>query len=180
MKLIMLVLAGLLVFVGTVVGALAATGNLNQSSIDALMGKEVTPVNADGIPVNAPKTSEARELQQQREQLTARAKTLDEREAQLNIREQNLQQLQQEIDGKIDQLGGSLEEAEQKRKERLMSAVNTLQEMKADAAADAIKRYPIEDQAEMLNMITKDKDRAKILEAMDPEDTARVLKAMAQ
>lgn len=180
MKYILFLLLAVLAFVGTLAGALAATGNLNGEAIARLMGGEADAGMAPPPAAPEPIGPEARRLQQKEEVLRQREAALNARESQVASREQGLEELRGTLESIQSGIQAGIEDQEQQRQVRISTAVNTISEMDAGKAAEALAGFQVGDQAEILNQISKDKDRAAIIEAMPAESATRVLKELAE
>lgn len=178
MKIVALVLAGLVVFAGTLAGALAATGNLNAEALGRLMGQQPA---AGALPEKVQGTDAlAEEGRARLSEIEAREQRVAEKEKQLDQREKDLQALRTQLEALKTQVEGAVSNAAHERQAQMETVANTVTSMKPDAAAERLEKFPVEDQAEIIKRITKVKDRAKILEAMKPETAARVMTFLQQ
>ncbi len=180
MKYVLILLLAILSFAGTLIGALAATGNLNAETLARLTGGD--PEEGSVGPIVPPSAlgPEARQLQAKEEELRQREAALNARETQIVSREQGLENLRSTLESLQTGIQSSIEDQEQQRKVRISTAVNTISQMDATKAAEALAGFQVGEQAEILNQIEKDKDRAAIIEAMTPESATRVLKELAE
>lgn len=177
MKIVLFLLAALLGFGGTLAGIMAATGTLHEGTFNQLMGE------ASEVEAPQPRPVEslgafAQQLKQKEASLTEKEQALGDRERQLELREQSLQQLRSEIETMQSDILGAVETAEAEREEKLNAVAVTLSEMQPEKAAQSLIGFPPEDQAAILNLISKAKDRGKIVEAMEQDQARRVLQAM--
>jgi flagellar motility protein MotE (MotC chaperone) len=178
MKYVLYGVLALLSFAGSMVLALALTGNLNKEALDRLMQKEPE------MSVPAPSPTDTigpltQQIKKKEEQLKQREQELSERESQLNQREAGLKQLQTQLEGIQKEISGTLESAEAERNLRVQTVALTLAQMKPDKAAKSLESMPVEDVAAILAQV-KDKDRGKIVEAMDPQTATKVLRALQE
>lgn len=174
MKIVALVLAALVVFAGALAGVLAATGNLNGEAIGRLMGKEVK--GKEALPPKSEGTDMlADENRKRQSELDEREKKMNEREKQLAQREKDLADLRTQLEAMKQQVDGAVKNNEQERQTQMETIANTLVQMKPDNAAQRLEKFTPEEQADVLKRIVKVKDRARILEAMKPENAARVM-----
>jgi len=177
LRIVALILTGLAVFALTLVGVLAATGNLNAESLARLSG--AAPQGAAALPPVAASTdSLAEENRKRKAELDAREKALSAREQQLVQREKDLTALRVQVETVKSEIDGAMKSADEERQTQIETVANTISSMKPEAAAERIEKFSVEDQADILKRITKVKDRAKILEAMSPESAARVMTAL--
>lgn len=174
------------VFTLSLIGTMAATGNLNQDAVNRLMGKEVEqPAPAAGAAHGAA-GGEAdaadpitRQLQKQRAELEAKEKELKEYEAQLNQRASELDALYNQVQTAKAEFEAAVGEAEKKHAEEIETVANTVAAMKPTNAAERLASMPVPDVVEVLRKV-KDKNRGKIVEAMEPEAAAEVLRKMQE
>lgn len=177
MKIVAMVLAGLLIFAASLVGLLAATGNLNAEALARLSGKQVEGKAA--LPDKMEGTdSLADENRKRQAELDEREQKLAEREKQLAQREKELADLRTQIESMKSEVTGALDNAEQDRATQLEAVANTIQQMKPEPAAERLEKFTVEDQAAILAKFKKPKDSAKVLEAMKPDVAARVMMFM--
>ncbi len=179
MKILILVFLPLLVFVGTLIGALAATGNLNQEAFQKMMGKEVVKeekgeekkVTADNM------GALAEQLKQREAALAAKEKEIAENETRLEARKKSLDQQTTELKTLMQQIDGNLAQAEQDRQAKIKAQALSVAAMDAESAAKALESLPTQDAAAIL-LDVKDKQRGEILNTMTPEKAASILKAL--
>jgi len=177
MKILVYVLAALVAFGGTLAGLMAATGLLNQEALGQVMGQ----TSAVEAPVARPVESLgafAQQLRQKEAALLEKEQALKAKENQINLREQSLLRLRQDVETMQAEVLGAVEAAEADRQEKLVAVAITLAEMRAERAAQSLNGFTPEDQAAILNLVPKPKDRGKILEAMEQDQARRVLQAM--
>lgn len=179
MKIVAILLAALVVFVGSLAGLLAATGNLNAEALGRLAGQP--PAGTAALPEKVPSTDElAEENRARMNALQERERTLDEREKQITQREKDLETLRTQLETMKTQIEGAMKSADEERASQMETIANTIVAMKPAEAAERLEKFPVEDQAEIVKRITKVKDRAKLLEAMKPETAARVMTFLQQ
>lgn len=177
MKIVIFGLAGILSFVGSLVAALAVTGNLSKESLQRLMQKEVvleeemTSVS-DGTGELAKLLAEKLAAVEQRErELTDRAAQQDQREESIRADITRLEQLLQGITG-------SLETEQADRAVRIKTLATSIAEMDEDKAALLLQEYPPEDAAEiLLDEVVTAEIRGGILDEMPKEFAAQILLA---
>jgi flagellar motility protein MotE (MotC chaperone) len=180
MKWLLIALLALTSFCGTLAGILAATGKLNAESLGVLMGgAPPAAAEAHGETKAAAGAPELRILQEKEAEIARREKLLEQKEAELATREQGLEKLRQSIASMQSSLQSDLAAKEAERETKITTAVSTISVMEAERAAQALASFSIEEQAEILKRIAKDKDRAAIVEAMTPEQAGRVLKELS-
>lgn len=180
MKWLLIALLAFTSFVGTLAGILAASGKLNAETLSVLMGG-APPADdaAHGEAKTVTGTSELRVLQEKEAEIARREKAVAQKEAELASREQGLEKLRQSIASMQSSLQTEIAAKEAERETKITTAVNTISVMDAERAAQALASFSIEEQAEILKRITKDKDRAAIVEAMTPDQAGRVLKELS-
>jgi len=177
MKVVGLLVLVLVVFFATVIGALAASGNLTRESIERLLKPPPEPVSAtepadDVGPV-------ARALRTRREELDKREAALKVREERINQMLSDLQELRADIEAIQQQIRAALDAEDKDRADRLKEVAASLAGMKPDNAARTLEDWPVEDAAEVLCLI-KERDRGKILDGMDPVKAAVLLRALQE
>lgn len=177
MKYIALTLAAVAVFAVSLVGILAATGNLNQDKLDRLLGRESGAPEKAAEETALPLDPIARQMQMREQSLSEKERELKEYEQQLNQRAAELDALYQQVQAAQQQLDAAIGAADEAREVELETVANTVANMKPKAAAERIENMPVDDIVEVLRKM-KDKDRGKIVEAMSPETAAEVLRKM--
>jgi len=189
MKIVLILLGAITVFVLTLVGMLAATGNLNQDALDRLMGKEVEVKPGEGGEHGAEAGHEAapeeavdpitKQIMKQREESASKERELKDYEQQLNQRAAELDALYQQIQTAKQEFESTVSAADAARMVEVEAVANTVSNMKPTAAAERLENMPVPDMVEVLRKV-KDKDRGKIVEAMKPELAAEVLRKMQE
>ena len=104
LKLVGMVVLFLIAFASTLVGLLAATGNLSQESLDALLGK---------APDKPSSQTEAQDLDSLTMQLKAERQRVEERQEELDQQEKRLKMLQRDIEERRTELASLLDEVKQ-------------------------------------------------------------------
>lgn len=178
-RVVLLLILGVAAFFGSLAAALAFTGNLNAESIERILRREPPPAAAPPDPAEDPLTPLARQLRAKEAALVKREQELRERESRLEARMRELQQLQGELDAMHQLIAGALDESDTERTVRIQTVATTVAQMKPDRAAEALLGLPDEDAAEILREV-RDRDRGKIVDAMDPARAARVLQALQE
>ncbi len=173
MKKVLYVLVALVSFSAALAGALAFTGNLSRESLMRLI-KQQPAMTAQQEPEKELLSPLAQEMKEREAALKAREQAVAEREAQVAQREKELEALRKDVEQIQKQIQGAFADEEQDRQVRLETIANTVAEMKADRAAQALEGMPVDEAAEIL-AIVEAKDRGKIVEKMDPEFATRVL-----
>ncbi len=175
-RIVLLVVLALLAFVLSMVGALAATGNLNAEALQRLTTGAAAPPEALG-PATALGPL-ARQLQEKEQQLNQREQELALREQQLDARMRELQQLQSQLEQLDSELEDKLTTGDAESAQRQKTVANTLAEMRASNAAERLEGLPIDEIASILRLIEDEGDRAKIIEEMEPATATQVLRAL--
>ncbi|MCC6145628.1 MAG: hypothetical protein IT368_17615 [Candidatus Hydrogenedentes bacterium] len=179
LRMIVFLFLAVAAFVGALAAMLALTGNLNAESLGRLMNREEAVPAAPAAPPEDSLGILASQLKAKETELDEREKALDEQEKQLATRLEELQQLQRQIEETSQQLQGVIDETDEERAERLSTVATTVSAMKADKAALALQGLPDDEVAEILRKV-KDKDRGKIVEAMDAERASRILQQLQE
>lgn len=172
---IVAVLLGIMAFLAAVIVPLALSGNLSSEAIGKAMKKE-SPVpeaarsqgEVDGL-VRALKDREAE---------------LDRREEKVKAEEARLKKMQAELDDLRAELANihlQVQEAlgteDAGKAERVKETALAISKMKPANAAESLKDWTPEDAAEVLRNV-KERERGKILDAMEPTQAAQVLKSL--
>jgi flagellar motility protein MotE (MotC chaperone) len=178
LRLILFLVLALLAFVGALAAMLALTGNLNQESLSRIINRE------EALPPEPVQQEDslgvlAAQLKAKEAELAAREEELDEQEKQIETRLQELQALQRQIEETSLQLQGVIDETDEEREQRMTTVATTVSAMKPDKAALALQGLPDDEVADILRKV-KDKDRGKIVDAMDAERASRVLQELQQ
>ena len=182
MKFLLYGFIALISFVAALVGALAATGNLSQESLDKLMGK------AEGVPETAGENMYAEE-----DQMSALARALKEREAALkkkssdletrskalDTREAELRRLESSIQTRLEELNSLMGDADKERQARQQTIASTLQEMDSKKAAERVAGLDPEEAVAILRLVDE-KERAKIMEDMTTDDAIRLMRLLGE
>jgi flagellar motility protein MotE (MotC chaperone) len=186
MKIVLIVLGAVTVFTLTLVGMLAATGNLNQDALDRLMGKEVEAAGEAGhgaggehAATEEPVDPITKQIMKQREELASKERELKDYEQQLNQRAAELDALYQQVQTAKQEFEASVGAADAARQMEIEAVANTVSNMKPAAAAERLENMPIPDMVAVLRAV-KDKNRGKIVEAMSPETASEVLRKMQE
>ncbi len=176
MKIVLMLLGAVTVFMLSLVGILAATGNLNQDRLDQLLGRESGEPEKAAVD-NTPLDPIARQMQKREQTIAQKERELKDYEAQLNQRASELDALYQQVQAAQEQLDETIGSAEESRQAEIETVANTVANMKPKAAAERLENMPIEDMVEVLRKV-KDKDRGKIVQEMKMETAAEVLRKM--
>ena len=165
MKILGLLILGIAAFAGTLLVALGATGNLNAATLDRLLGKEpeqaAQPVDDIG-PL-------ARQLKEERDKLKARVATVEKEEKRLELLRRDIEEQRDEVERLLAEVQKSMDERDEETMKRIEETAKTVAAMEAENAAEALKLWPPEDAALVL-LKMKDKERGAILDALDGDD----------
>ncbi len=179
MKIVLALFVAAFVFAATVLGAIAATGNLNQEAFQKMMGKEVVP--AGGAAPEKPSADSlgtlADGLRQREETLAQKERELAERESQLDARQKTLETQAAELKTLMQQIDGNLAQAEQERQAQVRAQALSVAGMDAENAAAVLEGMPI-DNAAAIMLEVKEKTRGEILNAMKPEVATSIIQAL--
>jgi len=178
MKILGLFLLAVASFLLTLLGAMAATGNLSGEQLSKIFAKEeATPV----APLEKPDDLDPilRALSKREEAIKGREAELREWEERLKLRERDLEELGDELRQAHTQFVASLDEADADYALRIEEASKTLGKMKPKNAAEVLKEWPPEDGARIL-MGVDERNRGKILDELDPDRAALFLRALQE
>ncbi len=176
MKWVVFAIVGVLSFAAWLVVVLAATGNLSSKTLAALTGREEPAVLESALPVKEV-SGLAEQLRNRESTLLGREQDLKRQEAQLIQREQALEAMRKELQDLKKEIDQSLENREAERRARIRTIALSVSNMKPDKAALALDGMEIQDVAEILVQV-KEKDRGKILDALNADLATRVLSAI--
>ncbi len=177
MKFIALLVLAVLAFTGTVVAALAATGNLSQDVLKRLVKG---PGVSQAAPAPVDDAGPVLEALKRREQaLKDREADLARREDILRIQERDIDQMKSEVNEMLTQVKASLETVDEKRDAQLAEVAKSFAAMKARNAAEALQAWPAEDAADILRRV-KEKERGKILDEMEPTKASMILRTIQE
>jgi len=179
-KLILLIGIGLLSLMGTLAGLLALDGKLSPDTLQALTNPEAfaeaEALRKAGEAATGPALGTlAQQLNERAQSLDERRVMLEERERQLRQREADLEKARADLEMLQKTINESFDMAAESRKTQLKTVAITLESMEAQSAAQRLGAMPSDEIAEIL-MSVKDKKRGEILQAMDTDLAARVIK----
>lgn len=177
MKLALIVIVGLLSFVGALVGALAVTGNLNAESLGKLIASEPEEMVSEEPPDALAPWAEA--MKKREEAVAAREADVAERETRLEQERRDLEQYGSEVAANLEQIQTLLNTEDSSQGERIAETAKTLESMKPDTAAESMAAFEPEESAAILALI-KERTRGKILDAMDENQRTMILRAMQE
>ena len=171
-------LLALVVFAAALLVPVALTGNLNQKGFEKIFKKEkaAPPVAA---PAPDPATPLLRAIKQQREALDTREAKVREGEQRLQTVQADLDQLRDELQAILDEIQAKLSEEDTAQQQRLNEVAQALSKMKPSNAAETLKTFTAAEAAGVLRLV-KDRDRTKILNSMDQEQAALILKTLQE
>ena len=179
MKTVALAALFIVSFAAALVTATALTGNLSKEGIARLVkgAPEVTAAPTEPADDLGPLT---RALRAREEELAKREAAVKQREERVSQMEADLGQLRTEILEIQQQIQQAIDGEETNREKRVTEVATSLSAMKPDKAAKALDGWPdIADAADVLRRI-KDRDRGKILDAMEPEKAALLLRKLQE
>jgi len=171
-------LLALLVFAAALLVPVALSGNLNQQGFEKIFKKEeaAPPVAA---PAPDPATPLLRAIKQQRENLDKREAKVREDEQRLQTMQADLDQLRDELQDILEQIQAKLSEEDTAQQQRLTEVALTLSKMKPRNAAETLKTFSAAEAAGVLRLV-KDRERTKILDSMDQDQAALILKTLQE
>ncbi|MCC6486806.1 MAG: hypothetical protein IT364_04840 [Candidatus Hydrogenedentes bacterium] len=180
MKVLLYAVAALLSFALALVGLMAYSGSLNKEGLDKLLGHKPPAAPA------APAEPGADDLSATAKALKEREEELDAREDELKLQQQRLEDTQsqmEELRGTLQELIAQLTESADLRdaneEARLKAVADSLAGMKPQQAALALEQWPPSQAAQLL-LLVEDRVRGKILDGVNQDKAAEILKAMAE
>ncbi len=176
LKLIGIALVAVLCFAGAMAGLLAYSGNLSKEGIDKLLYPKSAGQKAVETPAEKGDESSAlaQALKQREEELNQRETKMRDEEERSKKSRADLDALRTEVQAMQAKIGASIKIVDADHKKRMEDVALSLSKMKATNAAESIGSWPVEDAVAVLRFV-KDKERAKILDAMKPEQSSVLL-----
>ncbi len=176
MRVVLIIVAAVVVFVGTIAAALALAGGLNADTIKRLAGmQEKAPAAATEPAVEAgPLTTKIKEEQ---DRLREWETKLQEREDRLDQREQLLDQTLAEVNKAQDEIKAALGEADAQLAESIQGIAKTLEKMDPKKAADVLSAMEAADAAKITPLVS-DRIRGQIFDEMLPEPRTKLLEVL--
>lgn len=176
LKLIITLLIAILCFAGSLAGLLAYSGNLSKEGFNKLLSPKPAAQKTEEATTEKGDESSAlaQALKQREEELDQREAKVREEEERLKKSRTDLESLRAELQNIQTQIGASVKAVDADRKKRMEDVALSLSKMKATGAAEVVSSWPVEDAIAILRLV-KDKERAKILDAMKPEQSAALL-----
>ena len=171
-------LLALVIFAAALLVPVALSGNLNQQGFEKIFKKEeVAPPVAALVP--DPATPLLRAIKQQRENLDGREAKVREDEQRLQTMQADLEQLRDELQDILEQIQAKLSEEDTAQQQRLTEVALALSKMKPRNAADTLKTFSAAEAAGVLRLV-KDRERTKILDSMEQDQAALILKTLQE
>lgn len=178
LKWIGILVVAVLFFAGSLAGLLAFNGNLSKEGLEKLRHPKTAEQKAEaGAASDAPEDESsalAQALKQRAEELDKREAKLREEEERIKKARTDLESLRAEVQSVQTQISASVKTVDSDRQKRMADVALSLSKMKASNAAETLKTWPVQDAVGVLRLV-KDKERAKILDAMPPEQSAALL-----
>ena len=160
-----------------IVGPMAMTGKLNKDTLDKLMGKEPALPAMEAPDESGPLLTE---LKRERERLEAWDAKLKKKDELLALREQEVFSALDELSDIQKEVNTTLDELDTKQETGIKNVATTLASMKPQEAAVDLEAMTPEDAARLLPQIDERK-RGKILDAMeDQQKRALILQIMQE
>ena len=171
MKFLGITLLFLVCFLGALIGPAAVTGKLNEDTIRQLFGREEPPAKAQ----------KADELGPLAEKLRAEQKRLQVWDAELAEEDARLTQRQRIVDDTLTQvtqiqteISAAMDTLDQEQLAAIETIAKSLAAMDEKNAATDLEAMTPEEAARILPLI-KDRNRGKILDAMDADRRSMIL-----
>jgi len=162
----------LLAFGLSLAGVLAATGNLNKESLGKMFGSQQPAPLSEDVPDET--DAFVLQLKENEKRIADEQKQLDEQKKRLRIAQDDVTQMTSQIEKMLQELEQMKGEVDKNRDARIEQAAKTVANMDPKKAAAALKDWPADRAAEVLRTV-REKDRAKILDQMDPTLAAQIL-----
>jgi flagellar motility protein MotE (MotC chaperone) len=175
---VLVLLLALAMFAAALLVPVALSGNLNQQAFEKIFKKEPAAPTA-AAPAPDPATPLLRAIKRQREDLGKREAKVREDEQRLQSMQADLDQLRDELETILGEIQAKLSEEDTAQQQRLTEVATSLSKMKPRNAAETLKTFTATEAAGVL-MLVKDRDRTKILDSMDQEQAALILKTLQE
>lgn len=178
-KILVALLLALLAFVGTLLGALAATGNLSKEGFDKILNRGEPEPAAAGAASQEQLDPLLKAIEERETRLKEKAEALEKRAEQLDIRERDLEELREELQRVYTQFTESLDQADATHEERLRDVAKSLAGMSPENAAQVLQEWPPSEAARILRDVDEG-DRGDILDEMEADKAALILRALQE
>jgi len=172
---LLVVLLAVGAFAAAVLVPIGMSGHLNREGFEKILKKDTAPTPAAVKP--DPANPLLRALQKQREALAKREAKLKEDEQRVRAMQADLDQLRDELEEVLSEIQAKLSEEDAAQQQRLAKVAEALADMKPRNAAETLETFTA-DEASRVLMLVKDRDRTKILDAMEQEQAALILKTL--
>ena len=180
MKVLLYAVAALLSFVVAVLGMMAYSGSLNKEGFDKLLGRDQPAAPAaTALPGADDLSASALALKEREEEIAAREKELAQQQKRLDDTQSQMEELRSTLQELIAQLTDTVNSRDANEEARLKAVADSLAGMKPQQAALALNEWPAAQAAQLLQLV-EERVRGKILDGMNQEKAAEVLKAMAE
>lgn len=178
MKIVLILVLAIAVFAGTLVGALAFTGNLSKEGMRRLTGQSRPPAAAPAPVDDLDAVAlEFRRREEKLRELEAKAQADADR---ARLAERDLDELRTEMRNLLDEMKTSLDEADTQREARLQEVADLLSGMDPQRAVQILSDYAPEEVIEIMKKFKRDRERTELLDAMEPSRAAAILRALKQ
>jgi flagellar motility protein MotE (MotC chaperone) len=177
LKLVGMLVLFLVAFASTLVGLLAATGNLSQESLEAMLGKAQS--SKGGVTGAEDVDSLTMQLKAERQRVREREEELDRREKRLKMLQRDIEERRTELSSLLDEVKQGVSADEQNQDERLQDVVETVEGMESEKAAEVLGEWPVDEAAQILGLLNE-KARGSILDAMDTDQVILILRALRE
>ena len=174
---LLVVLLAFASFAAALLVPLGLSGNLNREGLEKILKRDAQrPVEA---PQPDPATPLLRALNQQREALERREEELKEEEQRLRAMHADLEELREKVRDMLFKVQTTLSEEDEAHDERLQEVAQALSRMNPRNAAETMNSFTPDEAARVLRLI-RDRDRIRILDAMDQEQAALILRTLQE
>lgn len=160
-----------LCFLGTLLGLVAATGNL--SKLPTLFSKSQPEEYAPATPKDLDVAPLLRAIKDREDELDRREAEIKKDEVRVKALQRDLEVTRENLLKVRAEIDEALKAADAEREERRQYVALTLAKMDAKKASEALKLFDVTEAAAVLVLI-KEKDRASIIDEMEPQTAAKV------
>lgn len=181
MRLSAIILLVLLVFAGSLAGFMYMAGGFTKEGLQKLLGVEPVQTAEATPPASTEQIPELLKAIKEREaELDEREAVLKAEEARVNEQRAQLVELRTTLSALVAEATKTMDEAEASKRQQLQNVALSLSAMEPENAADAIGSWAPEDAAIVLQLIEEERQRGAILDSLEPDQAASVLRAMQE
>lgn len=175
-KMVVVVILVLAAFLAAILIPMGMSGKLTKESLDKLLGKE-EPKPEEGPAKASKEDILVRAIKDREEELDQREAKVREEEDRIRKMQSDLDQFRNELLTLQMQIQEMVKAEDSNRETRLKDVAQSLGKMKPANAAQTLSSWTPDDAADVLRLV-KERERGRILDAMQPEQASMVLKSI--